>query len=192
MPNCLAVWRATAREAIRNFLRSIKKPVTLISEPGSKLVGLVQRALPTFLSGFSLCPLCLSLYGHEALTTVWNVAHNVLTHPWQQLKTPFLLLIVISVKISGRGIATQAVQHITGSVTTGVCAPVHPSAITKETSPHLQHQPLKETSHLSQLWHIQRFHPEAQHSPEILRLAIPWQTFRATSVNDTKLKIQLW
>lgn len=45
----METWRAAARETIKDFLWSIKKSVSLISEPASELVGLVRRALPTFL-----------------------------------------------------------------------------------------------------------------------------------------------
>lgn len=50
--NCLEESRATAKESIKkdvkDFLESVKKPVSLIGETGSRLVGLVQRTLPIF------------------------------------------------------------------------------------------------------------------------------------------------
>lgn len=53
MLNCFEECRATTKETINkdtgDFLLSVKKPVSLICETGSRLVRLVQRTLPIFL-----------------------------------------------------------------------------------------------------------------------------------------------
>lgn len=65
--DCVEECRATGEESLKkDFLYRAKKPLSLIGETGTRLVGLVQSTLPILVAQpFSLVALWHSLYGQQ-------------------------------------------------------------------------------------------------------------------------------